>query len=69
MPLIYSHCEWRCQKTIQLIFGRGQKVCEEDRINTKKEKERKRRDRLGDVNTDREGKRAMKDTLPQTRTT
>lgn len=55
MPLIYSHREWKCQKTIQLIFGSGQEDCVEDRINTHththSEKERERGDRLGDVNT------------------
>lgn len=36
-PVIYSHCEWRCQKTIQLIFGRVQgrlSIIQDKHINT-----------------------------------
>lgn len=68
MPLIYSHREWKCQKTIQLIFGSGQEDCVEDRINTHthRDKEGERRDRLGDVNISHEGERAMEASLPQT---
>lgn len=54
MPLIYSHCEWRCQKTIQLIFGREQENSVEDRMNTHIHTQ-------GEVRLERrkQGKRAM----------